>query len=282
MRSPGALFLLLSLFVSSANALVVGPEVPVTPPVYGPATATASLPVVASDGSNNLVLWRVGNGPYDVKAVVVSSSNEPRGIPQVLLTDNDVYNLTAVWNGSSYLLAWFSSVQRGIVVARVASDGTLIEGPHTIITHVAMQRHALAWNGHNYLLTYFNSDDGSIGALLLSPSGEIVRRISFPFPQAVTQPIAVGDTFYVVSAGANEFKMFRVSPAGDVLDTQQTTVATVNLLDTFDMATNGRTIVLAVSEPSALATFSIDPATLKSIAWPPVFAGAPYSVSIAS
>ena len=251
MRSPGALFVFLSLFVSTANALIVGPEAPVTAPVYGPAPFVAPFqPTVASDGSDYLVLWSRGNLPYDIDAAIVSSSGELKSVPERFLDSDQQFGVNAVWNGTAYLLAWQSNAKRGLVVARVARDGTLIDAPHVVANGFGNSRRALAWNGSNFLLAY----DG--GAVLLTAEGDAVRTIATP-SGAAPLVTAAGSAFDLFIPGQNNtYSIVRVSGAGDI--TESLNVAG-NLAD---VATNGRTTVVVTREVNALQVTAFDVASL--------------------
>lgn len=284
MRRSGVLLLLVAFFASSAGALVVGPEVPAAPPVYGPAQDINLGPAVASDGSDYLVVWRGGESDFDLEAAIVSSSGVLKTQPRRNLSDDDPTWLNAAWNGSSYLVAWSSNVKGGIVTAHLDRDASLLDQPRTLISGATMGAHALAWNGSNDLLVYADGPTKT-AAVLLSPNGEIVRNIAIPFPPHTSVPevVAVGSTFYVVGAMLNgTVGAFRIGGDGTVADAQPAVVGTIRSGGPFDVATNGTTIVLVISLASGVQSIAIDPATLQGASRGSIAGGRSDLLSIAS
>ena len=111
----------------------VGPEHPVSDPVYVSAAPSQSLPKIAFDGANYLVVWREdrGNQYGDVYASRVAPDGtalDPHGIPIATARASEL-NPAVAFDGTNYLVTWTASSfpDGDLYGARVSPSGEVLD-----------------------------------------------------------------------------------------------------------------------------------------------------------
>src|ERR1700680_529259 len=145
MRTAALSLLLCSL--ACASAFGAGRDL--TAPVVGTAAYPVSIPVVASNGTTFLTLWRMdlfGGGQHIYGSIAdgdgrVLTPTALRVVPFV-----NPSSLQLIATGSTYL-----AICDGSAAAEISSDGKILR------TLTLPYAHRAAWNGRNFLLLYTES-----------------------------------------------------------------------------------------------------------------------------
>jgi len=161
MRPLPRLFTLLFLLVSPV--IFAQSDVPVSTVTLANAPFDQTGPAVASDGTNYLVVWRDTRSPLgglyatrvDFRGIVLDQT----GIRLGSVGDGQP---EVVWSGSSYVIVWQETTfapegggpHYSIRVARIGSNGAVLEGPRTIRDNAVGYGRNVATNGSRIVVAY--------------------------------------------------------------------------------------------------------------------------------
>ena len=145
--------LVVLLALPALAQIPVSGALPLTPPVAGPAAHPQNQAVVATNGTDFLVVWADEAPGNDIYAARVASDGTlldpiPILLPATFARD---FAPRVLWNGSNYVVVYSSDFGLGVVVAEIGSDGCL-SSSRTLIPESV--RPAIAWNGSTYLVTW--------------------------------------------------------------------------------------------------------------------------------
>jgi hypothetical protein len=214
----------------------VGPEHPVSDPVYVSAAPSQSLPKIAFDGTNYLVVWQEdrGNQYGDVYASRVAPDGavlDPHGIPIATARASEL-NPAVAFDGTNYPVTWTASSfpDGDIYGVRVSQSGEVLDpGGFPISTAPGLQDFsAFAFDGTNYLVVWTSGHyPADIYAARVTPAGTVLDPDGIPVSTAAGEqsPPAVafdGENDLVAwEDGRNptsDVYGARVTPTGTVLD----------------------------------------------------------------
>lgn len=206
-----AVFVLFAILRVAHAADVLGPERPVSRPVYAPPAGTQRPGAVASDGSNFLVVWSdeaVGRAGLYVAHVAANGDVAP--IPQLPLRSGTIVrDISACWTGSRYLITWNDDVAQSAMVATVSRDGELLTEPRVLLQGARVIQGALASNGGHAFLVYFAPPSIAIQGALLDSTGVLIRT-AIPLPASFTNFDNLEDSMKVATDG-HDFALFWVT-----------------------------------------------------------------------
>lgn len=210
---PLSFALLLSLAApAGVDAASVTAEQPLSAPVYGAADGDQTNPSIASDGSNYLVVWDDGrarsSGMY---AARVSASGELLDHTGIRFGGGgELWGQgvsTVVWSGSSYMVFWEDQQARAIRMARIASDGTVIESSRTLVENAyAITSRFAASNESRTVLGFQRQEPGggsSLHLAVLDREGQIQGEQEIPllYPNSHSLTVTTnGSSFLAVWA----------------------------------------------------------------------------------
>jgi len=146
----------------------------------------SSDPAIACADTSSLVIWnsyRLPGGAF-VRGAIVDADGTPSAafdigrlwdaVPSILQD----YAPAVVWNGSEYLVAWWSAVTRRINLVRVARDGHVLDVVPQVLQSVAGSVSddgpSLAWNGSEYLLAWTPGFAPAHGLAVVRLSRELI------------------------------------------------------------------------------------------------------------
>jgi hypothetical protein len=214
----------------------VGPEQPVSDPVYVSAAPSQSLPKIAFDGTNYLVVWQEdrGNQYGDVYASRVAPDGtvlDPHGIAIATARSSEL-NPAVAFDGTNYLVTWTASTfpDGDIYGARISPSGEVLDpGGFAISTAPGLQDFsALAFDGTNYLVVWMSGHyPADIYAARVTPAGTVLDPDGIPVSTATGEQglpaVAFDGENYLVAweDGRNpnsDVYGARVTPTGTVLD----------------------------------------------------------------
>lgn len=220
------------------SAWQVGPEQPVSDPVYVSAAPSQTRPKIAFDGTNYLVVWQEdrGNQFGDVYATRVAPDGtvlDPHGIP-VATSRASERSPAVAFDGTNYLVTWTASgyPDGDIYGARVGPSGAVLDpGGFPISTAPDLQDFsAVAFDGANYLVAWTSGNfAGDIYAARVNPSGTVLDPDGIAVSTAANEQglpaVAFDGQNYLVAwndgrngFGNSDIYGARVTPAGTVLD----------------------------------------------------------------
>jgi hypothetical protein len=188
--------LLLTLIATGAGAVVLGPEVPVAPPVLAEANGAQLNAVIASAGGDSLAAWfdHDRNGLY----VTTIGADGTVAAPARRVHSGVAYGISLCWTGTTYLVSWYDT-PAGLLAMPLARDGAptgaaRLIAPAQTVTHTG----ALAWNGSRAFLAYYISPGHSAAALLDEQANVIRTGIALPdTPSQQSVVAAIGSTFHL-------------------------------------------------------------------------------------
>jgi hypothetical protein len=216
----------------------VSAEYPSSDPVYGQASpGTSSLPALAFDGSNYLVVWHDSrSGGAFVWGTRVSQAGtvlDPGGIAISTAARLDG-PIAVAFGGTNFLVAWQdfrSGVTDDIYGTQVSTAGVVLDPSGIAISTAANDQRepAIGFDGTNFLVTWDDSRAGlaDIYAARVSTSGSVLDPAGLAISTAANEQlepaVAFDGTNYLVAwgdarSGAYRVYAARVSPAGSVLD----------------------------------------------------------------
>jgi hypothetical protein len=203
-----AVFILFAIVRVAQAADVLGPERPVSRPVYAPPAGTQRPGAVASDGSNFLVVWSdeaAGRAGLYVGHVAANGAVAP--IPQLPLRSGTIVrDISACWTGSRYLITWNDDAAQSAMVATVSRDGELLTEPRVLLQGARVIQGGLASNGRHAFLVYFALPSIAIQGALLDSTGVLIRT-AIPTPASFTNFDILGDSIKVATDG-RDFAFF--------------------------------------------------------------------------
>ncbi|HKO00531.1 MAG TPA: hypothetical protein VJ032_02490, partial [Thermoanaerobaculia bacterium] len=219
MRPLPRLFALLFLVVSTA--LFAQSDVPVSTTTLANAPFDQTAASVASDGTNYLVAWRDTRSPLggiyatrvDFRGLVLDQTGiriggSGDGQPEV------------VWSGSSYVIAWQetnfgpdgSGPHYSIRVARVGTNGALLEGPRTIREDAVGYARNVATNGSRIVIAYTLNSSSANPRVALAILDRDARTIAAEVP--VSSPVTTGNFGATVRSNGSDFIAVWTSSTG--------------------------------------------------------------------
>jgi hypothetical protein len=194
-------------------------------------------PVVASDGTDYLVVWQDWrNSGYDIYCARVSHSGvvlDTAGIG-VCTADGWQISPAVAYGGTDYLVLWQSQTIGGydLCGARVSSEGVVLDPDGFVVSdEPGVQQHpAAGTDGADFLVVWSDarSVDCKIYAARVTGAGTVLDTtgiLVFPGagPQAAPTVEYDGTDFFAVwqdqRGGEQDIFGARISPAGVVLDT---------------------------------------------------------------
>jgi hypothetical protein len=198
----------------SVNALSVWPEFPLSSDCFsGSAYGTQTIPSIAFDGTNFLVVWedeRV-NSERDIFGTRVSQQGEilePIGIP-ICTAPSLQTDVKIAWGNQNYLAVWtdYRNTNYDIYGARIDPEGNVLDpNGFPISTGSGWESFPdVAWDGTNFFVVW--SDDKNdisydIYGTRITSSGEILDprgiQISFGPAMELFPTIAFNGTTYLV------------------------------------------------------------------------------------
>ncbi len=239
---------------------VISPEYPVTDPVYGsPAPEGQTLPSVAFDGTNYLVVWSDGRlgapGAPDVFGARVSQAGailDPAGIA-ISTAGSSQYATSIAFDGTNYLVVWSDTRANtgysDIYGARVTPAGTVLDSAGIAISTAAGRQEwpSVAFGAGTYVVAWQDErstpESYDIYAARVSQSGAVLDPAGIAIGTAANSQysptVAYHGSNYLVAwqderAGfGGDIFGARVSQTGVVLDAMGIPIST---------ATNGQRV----------------------------------------
>lgn len=232
---------LLSLLATVKGAVLLGPEVPVAPPVLAEANGAQYNAVIASASGDSLAAWF----DQDRLGLYVTTIADDGTVvaPARRIYSGGASGIALCWTGTTYLITWFDSDTLGVLAMPLARDGAptgaaRLIAPGQTSTHTG----ALAWNGQHAFLAYYTSNSSS--AVILDAQANVIRSdIALPnTPSGKSVVAAVGSTFHLfvrtlvivpVSILVNRYEesisVVRFAGDGTPIDTSPTVVSSTGV-----------------------------------------------------
>jgi hypothetical protein len=223
-----------------AAAPVVGPERPVSDPVDDPVAGSTTIPDIAFDGTNHLVVW-TDDRTYDVSGYDIYGSRittqgtvlDPGGIA-IVTAPGDQSPASIAFGGGTFLVTWSTGESADIAGTRVSPAGTVLDpGGFAISQAPGIQANPdVAYGDGNFLVAWDDArlapDGRDVFGARVSPDGTVLDPAGIALstgPGWQVQPsVAFGvDSFlvawldYASPAGADVVGA-RVGPTGSLLD----------------------------------------------------------------
>ena len=207
----------------------------------GIAVATSAndqtMPAVAFDGTNFLVVWAdgqsgdLGSDIFGARVTPSGSLLDGTGIPIATRPGSQSHPAVA-FDGTNYLVVWSDG---DIFGARVTTSGSVLDTtslPIATATELEFVP-AVAFNGADYLVVwerYSASSSFDILATRVTPAGSLLDATAIPIatdPGSQTNPAVASDgTNFLVVWAHDDIVGARVSPAGSVLDLTDIPIST--------------------------------------------------------
>jgi hypothetical protein len=251
----------------------IGPEHPVSDPVYVDAAPWQSDAQVAFDGTNYLVVWmdyrgyELGADYADVYAARVTPDGtdlDPNGIP-IAVTSAWEGAPAVAFDGTNYLVTWMNYPDDGIgatvFAARVTPAGTVLDsGGFPVSTNPPGNElnPSVAFDGTNSLIVWEDDRNGShdMYGARVTPAGAVLDpdgiAISTASADETLPKLASDGTNYLVvwDAAPGSYPSIhgaRVAPDGTVLDPSGIAISPVtqNWETTPSVASDGTTFMVA-------------------------------------
>ncbi|HEX8152055.1 MAG TPA: hypothetical protein VF698_02965 [Thermoanaerobaculia bacterium] len=153
MKQFVALLFALRFALPAFAQMPVSGAVPVTAPVAGAAFDRQNEAVVATNGTDFLVVWADEGAGADVYAARVAADGTVLDPIPILLPPTFARDFAprVLWNGSNYVVVYSSDFGLGVVAVEIDGDGRVVSS-RTLFP--ASFRPAIAWNGSTYLITW--------------------------------------------------------------------------------------------------------------------------------
>jgi hypothetical protein len=229
----------------------IGPEQPVSDPVYVDAAPWQGDAQVAFDGTNYLVVWTDYRGYdqdpdyadiYAARITPGGTNLDPNGIPIAVTGAWREGQPAVAFDGTNFLVTW----DRGgypdgdLYGTRVSPQGEVLDGDGFLIASGPGDQtwSDIAFDGTNYLVTwtgYPENGGGDIYATRVTPGGTVLDPGGIPVStgSAVHPSVAFDGTNYLIvwdtgGAFGGDIYGARVTPAGEVLDPAGIPVSTAS------------------------------------------------------
>ena len=234
----------------------IGPELPVSDPVYTDAAPSQGDAQVAFDGTNYLVVWmdyrgyELGADYADVYAARVTPDGtdlDPNGIPIAVRGAWLEGQPAVAFDGTNYLVTWDQGgyPNGDLYGTRVSPQGAVLDGDGFLIASGTGDQGAsdIAFDGTNYLVTWMNYPEtggGDVFAARVTPGGTVLdpggNPVSTGPADEINPSVAFDGTNYLVvwedgrNGGNENHDIYgaRVTPAGEVLDPAGIAVSTAS------------------------------------------------------
>ena len=231
----------------------IGPELPVSDPVYVDAAPWQSDAQVAFDGTNYLVVWtdyrgyELGADYADVYAARVTPDGtnlDPNGIPIAVKGAWLEGQPAVAFDGTNYLVTWDQGgyPNGDLYGTRVSPQGAVLDGDGFLIASGPGDQtwSNIAFDGTNYLVTWTNYPEnggGDVFAARVTPGGIVLDAGGIPVSTGSADElhpsVAFDGTNYLIvwdtgSAFGGDIYGTRVTPAGEVLDPAGIPVSTAS------------------------------------------------------
>jgi hypothetical protein len=155
--------------------------------------------------SSVTLIQSVGGGPDPLHLVVDASGlTALTASSSVLLERGFTGTARGVWTGSSFIVVWSTFSTSTLFAARLAPDGTLIDGPHQISSQ-GVGEFAIAASSANVLVAYLHPVTRLTHGVMLTPFG-LTRTDDIATPQDLVTSMSIasnGTDFLVTWISAN-------------------------------------------------------------------------------
>jgi hypothetical protein len=251
------------LVLLAALVLIALPAAAIDPPLtlvrYGVAPV-GGTPVVASNGSDFLLVWLSGN-----RINVLRPSMRHSGGLATPVAHDAISMPSLAWSGSRFATVY--SVRGGSALVMLDGDGNVVAPPRMIHWNYSDGAPQVGWDGKHFIVVYLNYDYPKTlyGQLLTSDGrseGAPTTIWTEPTPHYYGLPSTIrvasnGDGFLIAFAPPGEARLFAIGGDGTVLN--QTQIA-VTYGSEIGIATDGHDYLVAW--PGASATYSQLPPSL--------------------
>jgi hypothetical protein len=231
----------------------VGPELPVSDPVYVDAAPWQSDAQVAFDGTNYLVVWMDYRGyesdadyadVYAARVTPDGTNLDPNGIPIAVRGAWLEGQPAVAFDGTNYLVTWDQGgyPNGDLYGTRVSPQGAVLDGDGFLIASGPGDQtwSDIAFDGTNYLVTWTNYPEnggGDVFAARVTPGGIVLDAGGIPVSTGSADElypsVAFDGTNYLIvwdtgGAFGGDIYGARVTPAGEVLDPAGIPVSTAS------------------------------------------------------
>src|SRR6266542_541470 len=176
----------------------IGPEQPVSDPVYADAAPAQGNAQVAFDGTNYLVVWQENRGcefdcrgweyadVYAARFTPDGTDLDPHGIPIAVRGAWWEGSPAVAFDGTNYLVTWDQGYPDGdLYGARVSPQGAVLDGGGFLIGSGPGDQTApdIAFDGTNYLVTWMTYPEDGAGdgfAARVTPGGTVLDPGGIP------------------------------------------------------------------------------------------------------
>src|SRR5258706_587151 len=128
---------LVALALGSQAATSFGPEYPVSRPVYGAPAGQQRAEAVATDGNDFVIAWNdqanERTGLYVSKLTAAGALAQQTAVRSGLVRD-----VSIVWAGDGYLVAWNDDLAGTAMMARLSRQLELVMAPQPLSDHVRL------------------------------------------------------------------------------------------------------------------------------------------------
>ena len=234
-----------ALLILLASTVLRAGEVPLSEPVLQHAAGDQYGTTVTTDGTNFFAAWADGRGDRPaIYASRVSRNGAVLDGTGIRISANGGFPI-AVWSGSSYLVLWSEQSSEpgySVRMARVSSDGSIIEAARTLVSNAVVL--SAASNGSRVLVGYTRTSAVEGRILVLDRDGQFVRDL----------PVWSSNSGGVsLSTNGSTFAAFWLSVSAD----QQATVVGIPLsADGVPDEAGPRTIALGYPVPDSIPVAS--------------------------
>jgi large repetitive protein len=215
--------------------------------IHVPAPDNQSMPAVAFDGVNYLVVWSDSgsSGAYNICGARVTSDGTVLDSTGFVVSSSTLnpYRPAVAFDGTNFLVVWETYPNDGssdIYGARVAPSGEVLDTAGIAISTADWYQvfAAVAFDGTNYLVVWENSTDDScnVRGARVSPAGVVLDtagiRISAGAGFQACPALSFDGTDFLVAwmdtrnDSAYDVYGARVTPAGVLLDTSGIAICT--------------------------------------------------------
>lgn len=166
---------------ASAVTTPVGPELPVSDPVFGARPGDQSNGAVAFSGTDYLLVWQDNSsGNLDLYGTRVSPTGQVLDGHGFLVASGPGHqlNVSVAWNGTHFLVVWADSRSGAgyqVFGARVTPAGSVVETAGFAISQPPGYRPQVASNGTDFLVVWqTSSTSGDVSGSRVSGAGVVM------------------------------------------------------------------------------------------------------------